>query len=64
MFSIAQSPYLVKRFLPDTKAELDAFIVMPNHIHGIILLRDPVRAGLKPALTMDGAPGFASPPQA
>lgn len=36
--------------------ELDAFIVMPNHVHGIIILTDidpspPVRAGLKPAPT-------------
>ncbi len=32
--------------------ELDAFVVMPNHIHGIIVLADTVvRAGLKPAPT-------------
>ncbi|MBU4455832.1 transposase [Patescibacteria group bacterium] len=34
--------------------ELDAFIIMPNHVHGIIVLRpDPiiVGAGLKPART-------------
>ena len=33
--------------------ELDAFVVMPNHIHGIIILRHPdnVGAGLKPAPT-------------
>jgi len=31
--------------------ELDAFVVMPNHVHGIILLADPVGAGLKPAPT-------------
>jgi len=45
---------------------LDAFIIMPNHVHGIVILRDPVadaivgagfvragfvRAGLKPAPT-------------
>ncbi len=29
--------------------ELDAFIVMPNHIHGIIVLTDSVGAGLSPA---------------
>jgi REP element-mobilizing transposase RayT len=42
----------------------DAFVVMPNHIHGIIILVDPYgagdartdggRAGLKPAPTMVG----------
>jgi len=37
--------------------ELDEFVVMPNHVHGIIVLHDDdsagcdVRAGLKPALT-------------
>ncbi|MCJ2541532.1 transposase [Thermostichus vulcanus] len=32
--------------------ELDAFVVMPNHIHGIIVLSDPpVGAGFKPAPT-------------
>ena len=30
--------------------ELDAFVVMPNHVHGIILLTD-VGAGFKPAPT-------------
>jgi REP element-mobilizing transposase RayT len=30
--------------------ELDAFVIMPNHIHGIIFLTD-VGAGLKPAPT-------------
>ncbi|MDP9372578.1 MAG: transposase [Chloroflexota bacterium] len=38
--------------------ELDAFVVMPNHIHGIIVLTDPlpndVGAGLKPAPPPDG----------
>ena len=39
---------------------LDAFIIMPNHVHGIVVLRDPilgagfVRAGLKPAPTTTG----------
>jgi putative transposase len=32
------------------RIELDAFIVMPNHVHGIITLFD-VGAGLRPALT-------------
>ncbi len=30
---------------------LDSFVVMPNHIHGIIVLNDNVGAGLKPAPT-------------
>jgi REP element-mobilizing transposase RayT len=33
--------------------ELDEFVVMPNHIHGVICLRDAGRAGLKPAPTSD-----------
>lgn len=31
--------------------ELDSFIVMPNHVHGIVVLRDMVGAGFKPAPT-------------
>ncbi len=31
--------------------QLDAFIIMPNHIHGIIFLQDVV-AGFKPATTV------------
>lgn len=31
--------------------ELDAWIIMPNHVHGIIVLGDEVEAGLKPAPT-------------
>ena len=34
-----------------SNVELDEFAVMPNHIHGIIVLCRPVGAGLKPALT-------------
>ncbi len=40
-----------------SSVELDEFIVMPNHIHGVILLKEPAsdvagdRAGLKPAPT-------------
>ena len=32
---------------------LDAFVIMPNHVHGIVILNDcaDVGAGLKPALT-------------
>jgi putative transposase len=30
---------------------LDEFIVMPNHIHGVVWLRDPGRAGVKRAPT-------------
>ena len=39
--------------LPDhyPHARLDAFVVMPNHMHGIIGLIDDVGAGLKPAPT-------------
>ncbi len=35
-------------------AESDVFVVMPNHVHGIIVLGDlsDVRAGLKPAPTV------------
>ncbi len=29
--------------------ELDVFQIMPNHMHGIIVLNDPVRAGFTPA---------------
>jgi putative transposase len=29
--------------------ELDAFVIMPNHVHGIVALCDPVGAGFKPA---------------
>jgi REP element-mobilizing transposase RayT len=43
--------------------EIDAFVVMPNHVHGILILYPMVgaglvRAGLKPAPT-DGNPGVA-----
>ncbi len=31
--------------------ELDAFVIMPNHVHGIIVLTDSVGAGLRPAPT-------------
>lgn len=33
------------------RVELDAFVIMPNHVHGIIVLADPedVGAGFKPA---------------
>lgn len=30
--------------------ELDQFVIMPNHIHGIVVLCGPVGAGFKPAL--------------
>ncbi len=29
--------------------ELDAFVVMPNHVHGIIILENPAGEGLKPS---------------
>ena len=38
--------------------ELDVFVIMPNHIHGIIFLTD-VGAGLKPAPTV--SPGYCHP---
>src|SRR3972149_1037156 len=31
--------------------ELDSFVVMPNHVNGIIILIDVPRGGLKPAPT-------------
>jgi len=33
---------------------LDDFVVMPNHVHGIVVFNEPVRAGLKPAPTRHG----------
>jgi putative transposase len=33
------------------RLELGAFVVMPNHIHGLISLHDPAGAGLRPAPT-------------
>ena len=35
---------------------LDAFVIMPNHIHGIVVLATPVGAGFKPAPTPKSAP--------
>lgn len=36
---------------------MDAFVVMPNHVHGVIVLRARAeRAGLKPAPTQHGLP--------
>ena len=34
---------------------LDAFVIMPNHIHGIVVLATPVGAGFKPAPTPKSA---------
>ena len=36
------------------RVELDAFVIMPNHVHGIIVLNDDdgVGAGLRPAPTL------------
>jgi putative transposase len=31
--------------------EIDAFVIMPNHVHGIVILRGHVGAGFKPAPT-------------
>jgi REP element-mobilizing transposase RayT len=36
--------------------ELDAFVVMPNHVHGVIVINDTVGASLKLAPTTDIAP--------
>ncbi len=42
--------------------DLDAFVIMPNHIHGIIILdTDDVGAGLKPAPTTKPAPTKPAP---
>jgi putative transposase len=42
--------------LPDHyhNVELDGFVVMPNHVHGTLVVSgtDPVGAGLKPALLL------------
>ena len=39
--------------LPDhyPNVEMDTFVVMPNHVHGIVILRGYVGAGFKPAPT-------------
>ena len=37
------------------QVSLDQFVVMPNHVHGIVLLAD-VGAGLKPARQAESAP--------
>jgi len=39
--------------IPDYYSDvlLDSFIVMPNHVHGIIIINNSVGAGLKPAPT-------------
>jgi len=38
-------------------ARLDMFVVMPNHVHAIILLEHAVGAGFNPAPTQDYGPG-------
>ena len=37
--------------LPDhyPRVNLDCFTLMPNHVHGVLALLDPVGAGLRPA---------------
>src|SRR5215217_7295291 len=40
-------------------ASLDAFIVMPNHVHGVLVLTDPV--GATPASPSPASPSPASP---
>jgi putative transposase len=58
---IAESQMLPNRFgrivqetwheLPDhyPRTNLDCFTLMPNHVHGVLALVDPVGAGLRPA---------------
>jgi putative transposase len=58
---IAESQMLPNRFgrivqetwheLPDhyPRVNLDCFTLMPNHVHGVLALVDPVGAGLRPA---------------
>ena len=42
--------------------ELDSFIIMPNHIHGILIIHDPVGAGFTPAQnTQNDLPGIGQP---
>ncbi|MCK4353378.1 transposase [candidate division WOR-3 bacterium] len=52
--------------LPDRfpNIELDEFVIMPNHIHGIIFIVDTdsnVGAGLAPALNLSGATARVAP---
>lgn len=43
--------------------ELDAWVIMPNHVHGIIVLADtPVGAGFKPAPTDPAKPAPTATP--
>ncbi len=42
-----------------SNVELDQYVIMPNHFHGIIVLRRPIGAGFKPApisLRLHGLP--------
>ncbi len=42
--------------------ELDAFVVMPNHIHGILIIHTPVGAGFTPApIGHEGQPDSGQP---
>jgi REP element-mobilizing transposase RayT len=40
---------------------LDAFVLMPNHVHGIIVITDTVGAGSEPAPTTEPAPTEPTP---
>jgi|SRR5579864_1617790 len=42
--------------------ELDEFVVMPNHVHGILRLNPVTRTGLWPAGAASSAPTNATPP--
>ena len=42
--------------------ELDAFVIMPNHIHGIVIIHEPVGAnGVRPIQTNGGLPQRMKP---
>ncbi|MBI3126613.1 MAG: hypothetical protein HYZ11_03310 [Candidatus Tectomicrobia bacterium] len=43
--------------------EIDAFVVMPNHIHGIIVLIDPVGAGPRACPGPRARPGIHARPE-
>lgn len=51
---------LTKRF---TNFEMDVFQIMPNHMHGIMVLTDPVWAGFTPAQTDQPQVGVDDQPQ-
>ncbi|MBI1929542.1 transposase [Candidatus Poribacteria bacterium] len=42
--------------------ELDAFVVMPNHMHGILVLTNRVRSGVENAMDVETAAGEGTSP--